>query len=315
VQRGLQPPPRIYGHETAGTIVATRGDTGAWTAGERVALYHHVPARDSWYARRGLPAQCPRYQQTGVTAGFEPAGGGYAEYVRVLPWIVRDGGLTRLPPAASFEDATFIEPVNTALKAVRLAAIDEGHLVVVLGLGTIGLLLMQLAIREGADVIGSDPLAGRRHRALDLGARHVVDPGGNGPEKDVLAAACCDRTAGRGADVALVAAPGGAAVRDALAATRPGGTVLLFANTHRGEEAPLDLGAICMEEKRLLGSYSASADLAEEAARIVFDGEIDVASLVTHRYPLAQTAAAFARAATPADDVGKVIVSQEEATR
>ncbi len=307
VRLGLHEPPRIYGHETAGTIVATRGDVDGWTEGDRVALYHHVPERDSWYSRRRLFAQCPQYQKTGITAGFEAAGGGYAEYVRVMPWIVAEGGLTAVPGGVSFEDATFVEPVNTALKAVRLAGVDEGDLVVVVGLGSIGLILMQLAAREGAEVVGSDPLPGRRQRARDMGAIDTIDP----LSRD-LGEACRELTRGRGADHALVAAPGGVPVSEAVGATRPGGTVLLFANTRRGESAQLDVGDLCMGEKRLLGSYSASVDLAEEAARVVFDGEIDVSSLISDRYPLAKTAEAFAHAAEPGDDVCKVMVLQGE---
>lgn len=307
VALGLVEPPRIFGHETAGTIVATRGAQGGWAAGDRVALYHHVPDRRSWYGRRRLYAQCPQYRKTGITAGFEPSGGGYAEYVRVMPWIVREGGLAAIPDDVDFERAALLEPVNTCLKAVRSLDLDEGDVVLVTGLGSIGLILLQLAIREGAEVIGSDPLPGRRALAEDFGAE-VVDP-----HAADVGAACRTRTEGRGADRALVAAAGEAPIRDAAAATRPGATILLFANTHLGEEATLDVGDLCVGEKRLVGSYSASIDLADEAARIVFDGEIDLDRLITHRFPLQQTAAAFERAAQPADDVGKVMVVQDEA--
>jgi L-iditol 2-dehydrogenase len=310
VQHGLLDPPRIFGHETAGTIVATRGDTGGWAEGDRVAVYHHVPDRDSWYARRQLYAQCPQYRRTGVTAGFEPAGGGYAQYARVMPWIVRGGGLVAVPHDVSLERAAFLEPVNTCLKAVRMLDLDGGDLVLVAGLGSIGLILLQLALREGADVIGSDPLAGRRRRARELGAADALDP-----EADDILQACLEFTDGRGADRAIVAAGGAPPVQDAIAVTRPGASILLFASTRRGEMIPMDAGDLCMGEKRLLGSYSASIDLADEAARVVFDGEIDVDGLVTHRFALEETPKAFERAATPADDVGKVMVVQAEGRR
>ena len=306
VEHGLVPPPRVLGHETAGTIVATQGAVDGWQEGDRVAVYHHVPDRDSWYGRRQLYAQCPQYLRTGVTAGFEPSGGGYAEYVRVMPWIVRDGGLTAVPDHASLERAAFVEPVNTCLKAVRLLGIREGDLVLVAGLGSIGLILLQLAIREGAEVIASDPLPGRRRRAVALGAVDAIDP-----TTDDLAGACRELAGGRGADHAIIAAPGEAPVLDAIGATRPGATILLFANTRRGEEATLDLGALCVDEKRVVGSYSASVDLVDETARIVFDAEIELDALVTHRFPLAETAEAIRMASTPGDDVGKVIVRQD----
>lgn len=308
VRQGLVEPPRVFGHETAGTIVATRGDVGGLVEGQRVALYHHVPDRESWFGRRGLYAQCAQYRRTGITAGFEPAGGGYAEYVRVMPWIVQEGGVVPVPDRVPIARAALIEPVNTCLKAVRTLDLDEGDVVLVAGLGSIGLILAQLAAREGATVIGSDPLAGRRARAEDLGLAAAVDPRAEEPVP-----ACRDLTDGRGADHALISAPGAAPIEDALAATRAGATILLFSNTARGERATLDLGAICVDEKRLVGSYSADVDLNDEAARIAFDAEIELDALITHRLPLADTAAAIDLAATPDDDVGKVVVVQDGA--
>jgi L-iditol 2-dehydrogenase len=303
VQQGHLAPPRVFGHETAGTIAKVASDVHGWHVGERVAVYHHIPDRTSWYSQRGLYAQCPRYKQTGVTAGFTPAGGGFSEYVRVMPWIVEGGGLVRIPQGVSWDEAIFVEPVNTCLKGVRMLDLDEEHVVLVAGLGSVGLILQQLALREGARVIAADPLPGRRAVAERLGAIRTVDP-----RREDVHAACLELTAGRGADRAIVAAVGAGPVRDAIRATRPGAAILLFAQTHRGDEVAVDVGDLCIDEKRVVGSYSASVDLADEAAEIVFEREIDLASLVTHRVPLAEATRAFALAATPADDVVKVVV-------
>jgi L-iditol 2-dehydrogenase len=303
VQQGALSAPRIFGHETVGTLVRVGAGVAGWSPGTRVAIYHHVPDRTSWYSQRGLYAQCPRYKQTGVTAGFTPAGGGFAEYVRVLPWIVEDGGLVRIPDGVSWEEALFVEPVNTCLKGVRMLDLDEEHVVLVAGLGSVGLILLQLAQREGARVIAADPLPGRRRAAQRLGAICTIDPRTQDVHK-----ACLDVTEGRGADRAIVAAVGAGPVRDAIRATRPGATILLFAQTHRGDEVAVDVGDLCIDEKRVVGSYSASVELADEAAEVVFGRHIDVRSLVTHRVPLADAPRAFALAATPADDVLKVVV-------
>jgi len=303
IEDGRLEPPRVFGHETAGTIVRVGSGVRGWRTGERVAVYHHVPDRDSWYSLRGLYAQCPQYQRTGTTAGFEPSGGGFAQYVRVLPWVVREGGLVRVPEGVSLEEAAFVEPVNTCLKAIRSLDVDEGDTVLVAGLGSIGLILLQLARREGAEVIAADLLAGRRRRALALGAKRAIDPA-----HEDLAISCREATDGRGADAAIVAATGDGPVRDGLRATRPGASILLFAHTRRGDEVAVDVGDICVSEKRLIGSYSASVEVAEEAAEVVFDREIDVLGLVSHRFPLAHAAEAVQTAANPADDVCKVLV-------
>lgn len=303
VQQGVLSAPRVFGHETVGTIAVVGTGVRGWKAGERVAVYHHVPDRTSWYSQRGLYAQCPQYKRTGVTAGFEPAGGGFSQYVRVMPWIVEGHGLVRIPEGVPFDEALFVEPVNTCLKGVRMLDLDEEHVVLVAGLGSVGLILQQLAIREGARVIAADPLAGRRRIAQQLGAVRTVDP-----RTEDVHAVCLALTEGRGADRAIVAAVGAGPVRDAIRATRPGATILLFAQTHRGDEVAVDVGDLCIDEKRVVGSYSASVDLADEAAEVVFTRAIDLRTLVTHRLPLSDTPRALALAATPADDVLKVIV-------
>lgn len=306
VQQGTLSAPRIFGHETVGTIARVGAEVDGWRVGERVVVYHHVPDRTSWYSQRGLFAQCPQYKKTGVTAGFAPAGGGFSEFVRVMPWIVAGEGLVRIPDGVSFEEALFVEPVNTCLKGVRALNLDEEHVVLVAGLGSVGLILQQLAIREGARVIAADPLAGRRRIAERLGAVRTVDP-----KSEDVHAACLELTEGRGADRAIVAAVGAGPVRDAIRATRPGAAILLFAQTHRGDEVAVDVGDLCIDEKRVVGSYSASVDLADEAAEVVFRREIDVRSLITHRIPLREAPRALTLAATPADDVLKVIVLSE----
>lgn len=303
VQQGALPGPRIFGHETVGTIAQLGAGVKGYKRGERVAVYHHIPDRTSWYSQRGLFAQCPQYKKTGVTAGATPAGGGFSEYVRVLPWIVAGDGLVRIPEGVGFDEAVFVEPVNTCLKGVRALNLDEEDVVLVAGLGSVGLLLLQLAIREGARVIGADPLAARRALAAKLGALQTVDP-----RSEDVHAACLAATEGRGADRAIVAAVGAGPVRDAIRATRPGATILLFAQTHRGDEVAVDVGDLCIDEKRVVGSYSASVDLADESAEVVFTRDIDVRSLITHHIPLSQANQAFALAAAPSDEVLKVVV-------
>src|SRR5687767_6252958 len=65
VELGLLGPPRVFGHETVGTIVRVGDEVRGWREGDRVAVYHHVPDRTSWYSQRGLYAQCPQYKKTG----------------------------------------------------------------------------------------------------------------------------------------------------------------------------------------------------------------------------------------------------------
>ena len=143
--------------------------------GDRVVSFHHIPCGDCFYCEKKLFSQCAGYKKTGLTAGFDPNGGGFAQYVRAMPWIV-ERGMIALPADVSFEEATFVEPVNTCLKAVRKARVAAGETVLVIGQGPIGMLLVMLAKLEGATVYTSDPMAGRRAASVRFGAKEAFDP-------------------------------------------------------------------------------------------------------------------------------------------
>src|SRR5450755_3267610 len=118
IEYNLLAPPRIYGHETAGVVVRTGSGVSKYAPGDRVVVFHHIPCKSCFYCQRKLYAQCPVYKRVGVTAGFEPAGGGFSQYVRVMDWIV-ENGVEKIPADVPFEIAAFVEPLNTCLKAVH----------------------------------------------------------------------------------------------------------------------------------------------------------------------------------------------------
>ena len=175
IHHGFVQPPQILGHELAGTVVKVGRGVTKFKPGDRVVSFHHIPCGDCFYCERKLFSQCAGYKKVGLTAGFDPNGGGFAEYVRAMPWIV-ERGMMALPPDVRFEEATFVEPVNTCLKAVRKARVAAGEKVLVMGQGPIGMLLMMLAKHEGADVLTSDPMPGRRAASLRFGASKSYDP-------------------------------------------------------------------------------------------------------------------------------------------
>lgn len=302
IDHGTVPPPRIFGHEMAGVVAESR--SARFAAGDRVQVYHHIPCRRCADCDRKLYAQCAGYKKTGVTAGFEPAGGGFAEYVRVMPWIADGGGVTPVPHGVSLEAASFLEPVNTCLKCVRTARLFRGDAVLVVGAGAIGLILARLAILDGARVFVSEPMADRRERAKASGAAAVCDP-----RTTDVAAWLAAATGGRGADAALVAVPGQAPLDAAVAGVRPGGRVVLFAHTKLNDPVTVDAGQVCYLEKDVVGAYSADADLNDEVADLVFSGRLEVADLVTHRFDLAEAVRAFELAKHPAAGSLKVLVT------
>lgn len=301
ILNGLVPGPRVFGHEIAGRVARVGADVARFREGDRVVLHHHIPCGACFYCEHGTYAQCATYKRNGTGAGFEPAGGGYAEYVKASDWIVQRGAIA-IPDGVSAEEAAFVEPVNTCLKAVRKAGVAAGQTVLVVGQGPIGLLLTQLCRWAGAEVVTSDVMTDRLEASRRLGAGVAFDARANVPG-EVRA-----RTEGRGADTTLLAALGQAALRQALDATRPGGIVMVFAATAPGETAEIDLGELCTSEKQILTSYSASIDVQELAARLVFERQVRVRELITHRLPLAEAPRAVELASRPAPGVLKVML-------
>jgi len=303
IEQGLLTGPRIFGHEIAGTVTALGPGTRAYREGDRVVVHHHVPCGACFYCARELYAQCRVYKTNGTTAGFEPSGGGYAEFLVARDWIV-ERGTVRIPDGVRSEEAAFVEPVNTCLKAVRKARVARDETVLVVGQGPIGQLLQQIARVEGASVLVSDGVPERLELARSLGASVALDTAG-----DVVGQLQA-LTDGRGVDVSLLAAPGQAAFDQAVAATRPGGRILSFAATSPGEAALVDLGRLTSLEQDLLTAYSSSIDLQREAAELVFGRSVRVAELVSHRLPVAQAGEAFELAVGKAPGTLKVLLAR-----
>ncbi len=302
IRLGLQTPPKIYGHETTGVIAQIGSEVVNWKLGDRVEVNHHVPCRqsDCYYCRRKIFAQCPLYKKTGVTAGFEPSGGGFAEYVRVMDWCVE--GMARIPDGISFEEASFIEPLNTCLKGVRSAGIQADDTVFILGQGPIGMLFTRLAHLAGAKTVVTDRFESRRKTALSIGADAALDP-----EADIRKS-ILEFSEGRGADVAIVAVPNVKVIAEAFAQIRPAGKVLLFAQTRLQDLVEVDAGQICMNEKSLIGSYSSDFTLQDEVCELIFSRKVDVRPLITHRFPLEDIQEAISIASHPQEGSLKAMV-------
>src|SRR3984885_9957244 len=212
---GSHSAPRVFGHEMAGTIAKVGEGVRGFAVGDRVMAFHHIPCGHCFYCRKKTFAQCETYKKVGTTAGLgEAAGGGFAQYIRVMDWIVGDGvtpaGLIRVPDDIPFEQAAFIEPVNTCYKAVKLLALEPDDTVLVIGQGSIGVLLAALAKQTGATVLTSDMYPERHAIAAQYGLKHPLDARGD------VVAACRAVTDGRGADGGLVAGGGDALIATAM---------------------------------------------------------------------------------------------------
>jgi L-iditol 2-dehydrogenase len=301
IATGSHAAPRIFGHETSGMVAAVGADVRQFQPGDRVVVFHHIPCRDCYYCQHNTFAQCSTYKRVGCTAGFEPSGGGFAEYVRVMDWIVQNGTV-RIPDGVSFEQACFVEPVNTCMKGIQALRLVPGETVLAIGQGPIGIILSVLARKAGATVITSDLYPERLRIGKSLGLESTIDASQTKGVDRVR-----ELTEERGADAVILAVGGNGLIRTAMDAARPGGRVLLFAQTQHGE-AVVDPAAICVDEKALVGSYSASVALQEESVRFVTGREMDLEQLVSHRFPLTESAQALALAAHPQPSSLKILI-------
>ncbi len=301
IASGSHSAPRIFGHETSGNVAKVGQGVTTFKPGDRVVVFHHIPCGKCYYCRHKTFAQCEVYKKVGCTAGFEASGGGFAEYVRVMDWIVAKGTV-RIPEGISFEQACFVEPVNTCIKGIETLHLERGETVLVIGQGPIGLILAFLAQRAGAQVITTDLYSPRLTMANSFGLKTTVDASSGDAGKIVR-----EMTEGRGADAVILAVGGNSLIRSAVDAARPGGRVLLFAQTVHSE-ATFDPASVCVDEKTLIGSYSASVDLQEESVDFVMNREMDLERLISHRFSLKNGVEALHLAAHPQPGSMKIVI-------
>jgi L-iditol 2-dehydrogenase len=299
----LYEPPRIFGHETAGTIAALGSDVTKWQVGDRVVVLHHIPCMHCAYCLNENFSMCDVYKNITTTAGFAPSGGGFAEYVKVPGHIVRNGGLIEIPTDITFEQASFVEPTNCCLKAVKKAQISPGQTVLITGAGPIGLMFIMLVKYFGARAIVTDLMPSRIEKALSVGADAAFDARDADLPSKVQAL-----TQGMGVDTSLLAVSSDKAFFQALDCTRKGGKILFFAEFPDEVEIPINPNVLYRREIDLMGSYSSSYRVQALAADIVFNRRIDVDALVSDRYSLKDLAEAVDRAVKPTPETYKILI-------
>jgi L-iditol 2-dehydrogenase len=241
----------------------------------------------------------------GITAGFEPAGGGFAQYVRVMDWIV-ERGVEKIPDGVPFERAALVEPLNTCLKAVVECDPQPGEFVAVLGQGPIGLMFTMLVNRSGARIAATDTIPERLVLAARCGAEFAWDPRRTNVAEEIKRL-----NGGRGADLVIVAASVPGIVDQAMACSRPGARILLFAQTSATERVEVSGADICVFERTLFGCYSASVDLQKESASLVFGSELPLQELISHRLALAEIRLGIDLALHPGPKSLKIIVQPQ----
>jgi L-iditol 2-dehydrogenase len=292
--------PLVLGHEPAGVVAEAGKGVKNFQVGDRVFVHHHVACLTCHYCTRGDYTMCQRFAQTHI----EP--GGFAEYFRVpAPNLQID--TLKLPDNISYEEATLIEPVGCCIRAQNKCHIQTGDVVAVIGAGPSGIIHAMLAKISGAtQTIVSDTVEYRLKAAKRLGADLIVNP-----QKEKLTDKVKEVTEGRGADVVVVTAPNVRALEEGIQICRRGGTLCLFAPTQPEEQARLSPHRLFFSEIKIVPSYSTSHVETRLALQLISSGRIKARELITHRFPLSQTAEAFKTAAKNKECL-KIIVFNKE---
>jgi L-iditol 2-dehydrogenase len=290
IRYGTVPPGTVLGHEVVGTVEALGAGVAGFSPGDRVVVPHHVACGACAFCRRGSETLCPAFRENLLVPG------GFSERVLVRERAVRRAAFG-LPDHVTDEAAVFLEPAACVLRGIRLARLaplmettagpspreDHPPVALILGGGSMGLLhlLVLKVLFPDLRVAVSEPLADRRTLALRLGADAAAAP----------AEACAAVEAlsgGLGADVAFDTVGGTGPLDSALACTREGGTVVLFAHAPASERAGFDLNAFFKSERKLIATYSSALAEQREIYRLLATGRLDPSPLVTHRLPLAR---------------------------
>ena len=289
--------PLVLGHEPAGEIVEVGKDVTSFKAGDRVFTHHHAPCFTCRNCRRGDYVQCETWKNTKI----EP--GGISEYI-LIPEINLENDTLDLPDNLSFEDGTFIEPSACVVKALKRAKIGHGDIVLVIGLGVMGQLHVLLARNFGAEkIIGTDMVPFRLNKAINFGADEVIDV-----SKDDLINALKDLTDGTMADVVIVGPNSSETMKQGLSAAGAGGKVVLFTPAKPGEQLTINPNDLYFKDINIITSYSCGPTDTADALDIIAEGTIRAEELITHRFPIEETAEAFRLTAEARDSLKSVIL-------
>ena len=273
--------PLVLGHEATGEIVETGENVKRFKKGNRVFVSHHVPCNTCHYCLNGHHTVCDSLRST----NFDP--GGFAEYVRV-PEINVDRGVFVLPDNMSLEDGTFIEPLACVVRGQRLARIEPGQTVVIIGSGMSGLLHILLARTLGAGkIIATDISEYRMEMARKFGADSVISA------HDDLPSHLLKLNSNRLADRVIVTAGADSALNSALQSVDRGGTVLYFAPGGPDTHLSVPFNDFWKNCITLMPTYGASPLDIEVAIELINSQRVPVKEMITHRLGLADTEQGF----------------------
>jgi len=273
--------PRVLGHEATGIIDEVGEKVTKYKVGDRIFVSHHVPCNQCRYCQKDAHTAC----ETLHTTNYYP--GGFSQYIRV-PKINVETGIYKLPANMSYEEGTFIEPLGCAVRGQRLADIQKGDTILIIGSGMAGILHIQLAKLKGAQkIFAADINPDRLKLAKKFGADQVIDAKGDLPQQ------LKELNDGRAADKVIVCTGAVKAALTALDCVDSGGTILYFAVPDPTTKIPIPITEFWRNETTIRTSYGAAPRDLEEALQILAQKQVNVEDMITHRLDIREAAEGF----------------------
>ena len=292
--------PRVLGHEITGEIVEVGKGIKKYKKGDRVFVSHHVPYNMCYYCLNGYHTSCETLHNT----NYDP--GGFAEYIRI-PEINVESGVYLLPEKMSYEEGTFIEPLACVVRGQRLARIQPGKTVLVIGSGISGLIHINLARALGAGRIFATDITDYRLKAAgQFGADYVINA------KDNVCERLLELNDNRLADTVIVCAGALSASTDALTYVERGGTVLYFAVPEPEVMVPVPMNDLWRNEITLMTSYGAGPLDLDIAMQLLSSRRVDLNNMITHRLSFNEGGMGFQLVAEANESIKVILEPQKK---
>ncbi len=288
--------PLVLGHELCGEVVKTGAGITGFKKKDRVFSTHHVPCGGCHYCLNGHETACEVFQKVN---NHTP--GGFSQFLKISGKSLQTGTFL-LPEGVSYDQATFVEPLGTAVRGLRAAKLKPGDSVVILGSGIIGLLMIKLAKALGAGrIIATDVNELRLQAAARYGAEHTVNAAAD------VGAAVRELNNGRPADKVILCTGALPAARQSVACVDKGGIIVFFAVPKPGEEIGIDFNPFWRNDVTIKTCYGAAPLDNRQALELLRCGRVRVDDMITHRFPLERIGEGF-NAAARGEDCLKVLI-------
>ena len=271
-QKRNLPSGTVLGHEVAGIVVEVRSEKG-FAKGDRVLVAHHVPCGQCHYCRHGSVSMCEQFKKTNLDPG------GFAEFLRIPAKHVQNTAL-KIPESLSFEEASFAEPLACCVRAFQRSELLKGDSILVVGLGSIGLMLVQMFVAYGMKVSATDLMPERCDLAQKFGAS-LFDSKTRPTSKF---------------DMVMLTAGNPPLLTQTLEWVRSGGTIHFFSSLSAEGPIPFDFNQVYHRELKLLSTYSSSPDSLKEALKLLTEQKVQVKDLITLRSSLEELGVAVSQA-------------------